>query len=282
MPTFETPEPISAVIDLPLGEVNIVASDRSDTAVEVRPTDANSADDVRLAEQTRIDFSNGNLVVKAPRTWRDYLPMRTSGSIDVTVELPEGSQLRGDAGAGTFRSQGRLGACKFKTGAGDLRLASTGALDVATGLGTVNVEEVHGSAQVTTGSGEVHLGSVDGDVSVKNANGDVYIGAATGVVKCRAANGKIAVERAESDLTAKSANGAIRVGQLTRGSASLGTALGDIEIGLRAGTAARLDVDTKFGRLRNELDAAAAPEPTDERVEVRARTAAGDVIVRRA
>jgi DUF4097 and DUF4098 domain-containing protein YvlB len=123
---------------------------------------------------------------------------------------------------------------------------------------------------------------VDGDVSVKNANGDVYIGSATGVVKCRAANGKIAVERAESDLTAKSANGAIRVGQLTRGSASLGTALGDIEIGLRAGTAARLDVDTKFGRLRNELDTTAAPEPTDERVEVRARTAAGDVIVRRA
>jgi DUF4097 and DUF4098 domain-containing protein YvlB len=190
--------------------------------------------------------------------------------------------VRGDAGAATYRSQGRLGTCKFKTGAGDVRLESTGSLEVATGLGTVSVAAVHGSVQVNTASGEIHLLRVEGDVSVKNANGDVHIGAVTGAVKCTAANGKIAVDQAENDLTAKTANGGIRVGQLTRGSASLGTALGDIEIGLRAGTAARLDVDTKYGRLRNELDAAAAPAPTDERVEVRARTSAGDIIIRRA
>jgi hypothetical protein len=97
MPIFTTPEPISAVVDLPLGDVSFMASDRSDTVVEVRPTDPNSAEDVRLAEQTRVDFSNGKLEVKAPRSWRDYLPMRTSASVDVTIELPEGSHVRGDA-----------------------------------------------------------------------------------------------------------------------------------------------------------------------------------------
>ena len=39
MPTFDTPEPITVVIDLSVGDVRITASDRADTVVEVRPTD---------------------------------------------------------------------------------------------------------------------------------------------------------------------------------------------------------------------------------------------------
>jgi hypothetical protein len=33
--------------------------------------------------------------------------------------------------------------------------------------------------------------------------------------------------------------------------------------------------------VRNELDTAQGPEPSDEKAEVRARTSAGDIIVRR-
>jgi hypothetical protein len=37
MPTFPTPEPITAVIEVVSGSVNVVASDRDDTVVSVRP-----------------------------------------------------------------------------------------------------------------------------------------------------------------------------------------------------------------------------------------------------
>ena len=37
MPTFDTPEPISATIDLAVGDVRISAGDRLDTVVEVHP-----------------------------------------------------------------------------------------------------------------------------------------------------------------------------------------------------------------------------------------------------
>ena len=40
MPTFDTPGPISAVIDLVVGDARITASDRDDTTVEIRPSDA--------------------------------------------------------------------------------------------------------------------------------------------------------------------------------------------------------------------------------------------------
>ena len=53
MPTFDTPEPVAAVVELVVGDVRITASDRDDTAVEVRPSDESHEPDVRAAEQTR-------------------------------------------------------------------------------------------------------------------------------------------------------------------------------------------------------------------------------------
>ncbi|MGH9059871.1 MAG: DUF4097 family beta strand repeat-containing protein, partial [Acidimicrobiales bacterium] len=61
----------------------------------------------------------------------------------------------------------------------------------------------------------------------------------------------------------------------------LKTAFGEIEIGIHAGTAARLDVHTQLGTVRNHMDAAERPEPSDETVEVRARTSYGHVTIRR-
>ena len=39
MPTFDTDGPISVTIDLVVGDARITASDRSDTVVEVSPSD---------------------------------------------------------------------------------------------------------------------------------------------------------------------------------------------------------------------------------------------------
>ena len=48
------------------GDVTVIASDRTDTVVEVRPTDQSKKDDVRAAEQAQVDFVAGNLTVKTP------------------------------------------------------------------------------------------------------------------------------------------------------------------------------------------------------------------------
>jgi hypothetical protein len=54
MPTFDTPEPISVSLEIGVGDIQIAASDRADTVVEVRPTDPRKAADVQAAEQTRV------------------------------------------------------------------------------------------------------------------------------------------------------------------------------------------------------------------------------------
>ena len=53
MPTFDTPEPISVTVELGVGDLRIVASDRADTMVEVRPSDAAKKADVAAAALER-------------------------------------------------------------------------------------------------------------------------------------------------------------------------------------------------------------------------------------
>ena len=280
MPTFDTPNPITATIDLAFGGVRITAGDRSDTIVEVHPSDAGNAEDGKVAELTRVQFENDRLHVKAPKL-RSWLSTNSGGSIDVTVQLPAGSHVHGAGGLVDFRCQGRLGDCRIKTGLGSIEVDEAATLSLKTGTGDISANHVTSSAEVTTASGDVRLSELDGSAVVKNSNGDTWVGVARGDVRLTAANGRVAVDEAHGSVVAKSANGDVRVGDVARGSAVLQTQVGDLEVGIREGTAAWLDVSSVAGRVHNALDAADAPEPSAETVEVRARTMAGDVVIRR-
>ncbi len=61
------------------------------------------------AEQTRVEYADGRLLVKAPRRLREWSPFSDGGSIDVEIELPAGSDLSGHTAAGGFRCTGSLG-----------------------------------------------------------------------------------------------------------------------------------------------------------------------------
>ena len=55
MPTFDTPEPISVTVEFGVGDLRIVASDRTDTMVEVRPSDPpEGRRDRRRADPRRV------------------------------------------------------------------------------------------------------------------------------------------------------------------------------------------------------------------------------------
>ena len=280
MPTFDTPEPISVDLDLVVGDARIAASDRHDTVVEVRPSDGSHEPDVRAAEQTRVEYAAGRLLVKAPRQ-RGLGLFNKPGSIDVTIDLPAGSRVHGDASVGAFHGAGRLGECRVKTAAGDIQLERTGPVDLNTGAGAISVDRVAGSAEVSTGSGRVRLREIDGTAVIKNSNGDSWVGEVAGDLRVNSANGNISVDRADADVNASTANGDVRVGGVRRGSASLKTSLGEIEVGIQTGTAARLDVHTAFGRIHNQMDASDAPGQADDTVEVRARTSYGDIVIHR-
>src|SRR3954471_3736394 len=101
MPTFATPEPISVSIEIELGDIQLSASDRADTVVEVRPSDPSRDSDVNAAEQTRVEFSDGQLIVKGPKR---RLSFGKGWSIDLAVALPAGSRVRAETGLGNIKS----------------------------------------------------------------------------------------------------------------------------------------------------------------------------------
>lgn len=280
MTTFDSPEPITATVDVVVGDVAVRAAERDDTAVEVRPSDPSNPEDVKVAQATRVEFADQQLLVRTPRQ-RSWWSRSGGGSVDVTVELPAGSYLRGTAGSADFRCDGRLGDCRIRTGIGHIHVVEADTLNLRCGAGDIDVDRVTGHAEVTTGSGEVRLRAVDRGAVVKNSNGDTWVGAAGGDLRIKAANGSIAVDRAESGVGAKSANGDVRLGEVVRGSVALETHAGDLEVGIREGTAAWLDVSAAAGKVYNGLDAVDGPGPAGDKVEVRARTSLGNVVIRR-
>lgn len=280
MPDFETPEPISVTFELGVGNVRITATDRADTTVDVRPSDESDESDVQAAQRVQVDYANGVLQITGPKA-RAFDFSRKTRSVDVSIDLPSGSQVSGDVQVGDLSGTGRLGECRFKTSAGHVRLERTGALRVDTGAGHVTADGAAGNAEIHTGSGKIRVGKVEGTAVVKSSNGDITIDAVAGDARVRTANGEISIDRAGAGVDAKTSNGAIRVGEVVRGSVVLGTAAGDLEIGIAEGTAAWLEVNTGFGHVRNLLDNAIRPAEADETVEVRGRTSFGDITIRR-
>ncbi len=61
----------------------------------------------------------------------------------------------------------------------------------------------------------------------------------------------------------------------------LETRIGELEVGIREGSAAWLDVSSTAGQVHNTLDTVDAPGSSAETVEVRARTSLGDIVIRR-
>ncbi|MGW5676444.1 DUF4097 family beta strand repeat-containing protein [Streptomyces sp. NPDC003860] len=279
MPSFDTPEPISAIAHVEAGSIRFAAGDRPDTVVAVAPRDPKKDLDARAAEQTEVSFANGTLTIRTPK--QRYLIGRT-GTVDVTVELPTGSRIELTGAWTQVFGEGRLGEVRVKTSSGDVRLDTTGPLHLAASHGSITVDRVEGPAEVSTSTGSLRVGSIDGTGVLKNSHGTTIVGTVAGDLRVSGANGDIDVARAEGSVAATTAHGTVRVADVARGTVQLETSYGSIEVGVREGTAAWLDVTSDSGQVRNTLTASESPKQTEETVEVRARTRYGNIDILRA
>ncbi|MFD0774712.1 DUF4097 domain-containing protein [Streptomonospora algeriensis] len=264
MPNFDTPGPITAELNLVFGAVQINAGDRSETAVEVRPRDPAKDADVRAAEQIRIEYADGRLLVEDSAVTGLGRLLR-KGVADVTVDLPAGSQVQATARGANLRCAGPLGASKLTASSGNIALDRlTGSAELTSTHGWIRAQEIDGSAAVTTSLGAITLGTVTGKLRMKSAHGD------------------ITAERPLASVEARTAHGNVRIGEVVRGRVDLETSYGELEIGIREGTAAWLDVGAKHGSVSSSLESAEDPGTAAETAEVRAHTVYGDIVVRRA
>jgi DUF4097 and DUF4098 domain-containing protein YvlB len=282
MPAFDTPEPITADIQIHVGQIRIHASDRADTVVEVRPSDPSTEAHVQAAERTVVEFSGGRLLVKDPRSKALVYLLPSRGSIEVTIGLPAGSRVEARAVvAGDVIATGPLGPTVLHSPFGDLSVEETGPLEARAANGTVTADRVTGPAEATTSTGTIRIGAIDGPGTMKASTGSIALGEATGDLRLKTGVGDITVDRVVAGLTATSAHGRIRIGAAVSGTLLLENGSGKVGVGIPEGTAAWLDLHTKNGVVRNTLGPADGPETTDTVVEVHAHTNWGDIDVHR-
>ena len=261
MPTFDAPHPITANVEIAAGSIRLVATDRGDTVVDVRPRDESRPHDVKAAEQTRIDFNNGTLAVTSRRGFA--LPRR--GAVIVDIELPTGSRLHASVASAGVTADGEYAECKLASASGDFAIGTvTGNIKADTVSGAITIATAKASGLFATASGDVKIGELEGDV------------------KFRTASGALAIGQLHGDLNAQTSSGDVSVASAVNGHISVHTSSGEVSVGVPEGTAAQLDLITGSGTVRNTLQPSDGPAAEDETVVVHSRTGSGDVIVHRA
>jgi len=279
MPAFPAPHPVTVAVDVPFAHLHVVAGERDDVVVTVLPTDPARSSSVRAAEAVRVDSDGAAVTISFPGTWKQYVLPFASGTADITVELPAGSDVRGKAGS--LYAEGALGAVDMALSAGDARVEDVERLDVKASAGSVAARRVSGSLDARASAGSVRVEEVRGEGSIKATNGTTTVGVVTGSLAVHGAHGDVAVARVAGTLTAKSAHAGIRVERLESGSVTLATSYGSIEVGVPEGTAAYLDASSEHGSVRNHLTPTEGPVEDEATAEIHASTGYGDVVVRR-
>ncbi|WP_152363793.1 DUF4097 family beta strand repeat-containing protein [Microlunatus speluncae] len=274
MPTFATPSPIAATVEVAGARVRITASDRTDTVVDVRPLNGDALS-IKVAERTEVEFAGGRLSVKTKTAGAK------DGSVAITIDLPTGSALAAYLAYSTVQADGLFGASELHQASGRARLEHVAGLRASIASGDVEIGRIGGRADIEGASFSLRIAEAAGPVSFANAGGRTWIGHAAGDLTLGGANSTFDIDRADGDVAVETAGGAIRIGRMTNGRAKLRNASGDIEIGISEDAAASVDVNSERGAVHNYVAAPSKPRPADPKVSIFARTRHGDITVQR-
>ncbi|MGI5466357.1 DUF4097 family beta strand repeat-containing protein [Streptomyces sp. CA-132043] len=180
MQKFDTPTPISAVLDIPAERIRFIAADRADTTVEVLPADASKSRDVKAAERVEVAYGDGVLRIESPAAQSRSLG--NPGAVEVTVQLPAGSRIEAKAASAEFRGVGRLADVTFEGAHGSVELDETKGARLALLAGDISVGRLDGPAEISSQKGDLHIAeAVRGKVTLRTEHGEIFIGAARGV-----------------------------------------------------------------------------------------------------
>lgn len=280
MPTYETPGPITATVRLPIGELRVVASDRTDTTVEVR---ADSADR-DYADRIHVELTGDDLRVTGPALGLlQKLTPRTPGrSVLVEIGLPTGSAVTASTGYGSLSAEGRFGHCALHSDYGDVRVDDATSAELSAGYGQIRVTgTVDGDVTARSDHGGLRLERIGGRADLRSTYSAIRAGTVAGTAELTGSHGDIEIDGLEGDVRVRTAHGNVRLGRVHRGEVSLTSTHGRIDVGIGADSAAWLDLDTS-GRVRNALAPREDPGGFAETVSVHARSREGDIVIRRA
>ncbi|RAG81544.1 hypothetical protein DN069_32330 [Streptacidiphilus pinicola] len=180
MQKFATAVPVTAVVNIAAGRIQITAGDLDEATVEVRPLNPGKNRDVKTAGQTEVVFADGVLRVGDLEPKKEYFG--TIGEVEVTLQLPAGSHLEAHTASCALRGVGRLGDVTFEGAYKEIKVDEAASLRLTAIDGSVEVDRLGGPAQVTTPRGDITIGEATrGTLVLRTHQGNITVGAASGV-----------------------------------------------------------------------------------------------------
>ena len=195
-------------VEVVSGSVHVVATDRDDTVVQVRPRDPNRASDIRIAEGAASTSATA------------HSPCRRADGSSPSVAAARSSSTSNCRRVRAFRCRRRPRECvptASSATAGSPRPVATPPCDGrgkhqgGQRLRRIAVENVEGRGGDLDGVGRRSVGELTGDV------------------KFRAASGSLSVKQLHGTVNAQTASGDITVAAAVTGGVSVQTGSGDVE-----------------------------------------------------
>lgn len=128
---------------------------------------------------------------------RDWSFWRHQPKINITVQLPEGVNIR--AGSGN----------------GDVSVSGAGETVASTGNGRVRVSAAGGPVEASSGNGVISVDGAQGPVTASTGNGDVTVSTSLGPVTASSGNGDLEVSMdrltSDRDMTFSTGNGRVTI-----------------------------------------------------------------------
>jgi DUF4097 and DUF4098 domain-containing protein YvlB len=272
---FPTPTPPRLTIEFRSGVIAIRTDDVGDTTVELRGRRDNETLS-QLIEQTTIEQRGDEIVVLVPKRLGGLFGRSTD--LFLTVTAPRSTALAIQSGSADITAEGDYGMSTVDTGSGDVTIGHIcGSARLRSGTGDVRVEKIDDDVDVSSGSGDVQLGTVLGAVAAQTGSGDVRLKSGGKALEVKTGSGDVSVGDAPEWVSAKTGSGDVNIDSVRKGEIRARTASGDIRAGVRAGTAAWLEVRTVSGRVSSDLQAAGEPSGDEDQVRLELESVSGDI-----
>lgn len=276
---FETPTPVRLSVRSGAGRVTVQADDVSTTTVEFVAM-RDSDDEDRAIDNATVHHTGDTVSVEVGRTKGGFFKGRPQ--IGVTVVVPRDSDATVETDSADILTQGRLGALSVSTGSGDVTVDTAREMELKTGSGDIEIVGCEDHLRATTGSGDIEIKRAGAGNQLSTGSGDIEVDTLEGDLRAKTGSGDITVKASDGHLDAKTGSGDVAVRAGASGTITVAGASGDVTVGVVPGTAVWVDLNTVTGDVRNRLEDVDAPAETDRTLELRVKTATGDINVRRA
>ncbi|MFZ0523664.1 MAG: hypothetical protein WAL95_21730 [Candidatus Acidiferrales bacterium] len=141
---------------------------------------------------------------------------RASGRLWVTIEviIPKNYNLDVMTGGGNIETEDLNGFATLATAGGNIVAGNIGGpAHLTTDGGHITVKNVAGELIAATGGGHITTGSIEGSATLHTSGGHIRVASVNGIARVSTGGGNVSVEHSGSELLAETSGGQIEVGE---------------------------------------------------------------------